>query len=87
MAPKKRTLLETVAVEPKKATPTKAATRRRLKRRDTDEQVKEALTRQLGDADDIDLHHRIVDGVTLHDTMVEYKRLSKVKGAKKGLSL
>ncbi len=61
----------------------KEAQRRRLSRRDTDEQVKEAALRHLGDADDIDIHHKLVDGSTLHDTMVEHKRLSQMSGSKK----
>ena len=59
----------------------KKETRKRLKRRDTDEQVKEAATRHLGGVDDVDLHHKIVDGMTLHDTMAEYKRVCKTTGA------
>ena len=83
--PPKRLLLDQCQQD--KQTPSKKPkkeTWKRLKRRDTDEQVKEAATRHLGDADDIDLHHKKVDGVTLHDTMVEYKRLSKMTGSNKG---
>ena len=85
MAHKKKLLLDSVqsTVPTAKQKVKKEAPWRRLSRRDTDEQVKEAALRHLGDADDIDLHHKIVDGATLRDTMVEHKRLSQIAGSKK----
>ena len=72
MSPKR--LLENLPGDGSAAKLQRTDSRRRLARRDTEEQVREAQRRHLKSVSDVDLHHKKVNGQSLHEALVEFKR-------------
>lgn len=53
--------------------------RRRLQRRNTEQQIQRAISDHFGSVTDMQLHHTLFEGKTLHQTIYEHKKQAKAK--------
>ena len=83
MAPKKRSLADALSASSSGA-PSPAQPKRRLSRRSTEEAVRRAAADHLGSLSDLQKHHKRVDGRTLHETLLEQRRLLNQKKGRMG---